>query len=302
MAAPSGSGVDIAASAEPGCRDVSATAETKIACAAPCLGDSMQAVAVEPRIVNGSRRGRLSLRFHEISESRHRILNPYDHDKLMLLGEVCRLQPGQRILDLACGKGELLSQWSARWGVTGVGVDISEVFTPLAQARTEELDVADRVEIVRANASDYQPKPAAYDIVACVGATWIGNGVAGTIDLLRPALKPGGLILIGEPYWNRLPDRYPDWAPEGEFDTLGGLLKTFESAGCELIELVMANQDTWDRYVASQWWTMSDWLRDNGDDPDADTFRQMLADARRSHLDSARRDLGWGIFVLRESV
>jgi cyclopropane fatty-acyl-phospholipid synthase-like methyltransferase len=244
----------------------------------------------------------LSLRFHEISESRHRILNPYDEDKLMLLGEVCRLQPGQRILDLACGKAELLSQWAAKWQVTGTGVDISEVFTPLARARAEQLGVADRIDIIQANASTYQPEAHAYDIVACVGATWIGNGVSGTIDLLRPALKPGGLILIGEPFWNTMPERFPDWAPKGEFDTLGGLLTTFQAAGCELLEMVAANQDSWDRYVAQQWWVMSDWLREHSDDPDAGTFRETLDEARRSHMDSARRDLGWGIFVLRENA
>ena len=45
---------------------------------------------------------------HEIAEAGHRILNPIDIDKLMLLGEVCRLGPGQRQLDLACGKGVFL--------------------------------------------------------------------------------------------------------------------------------------------------------------------------------------------------
>lgn len=47
----------------------------------------------------------MSLRHHEIAESGHRILNPITEEKLMLLGEVCRLEEGQRLLDLACGKG-----------------------------------------------------------------------------------------------------------------------------------------------------------------------------------------------------
>ncbi|MDI5424815.1 alcohol dehydrogenase catalytic domain-containing protein, partial [Salmonella enterica subsp. enterica serovar Kentucky] len=29
-----------------------------------------------------------------------------------------------------------------------------------------------------------------YDVAACVGATWIAGGVAGTIDLLAKSLKP----------------------------------------------------------------------------------------------------------------
>lgn len=42
----------------------------------------------------------MSLRYHEIAETNHRILNPFTDEKLMTLGAVCRLQPGQRLLDL----------------------------------------------------------------------------------------------------------------------------------------------------------------------------------------------------------
>src|SRR3712207_6952862 len=41
--------------------------------------------------------------------------------------------------------------------------------------------------------------------LSCIGASWIGGGVGGTIDLMRPALKPAGLLLIGEPYWTDPP-------------------------------------------------------------------------------------------------
>ncbi|WP_232284701.1 hypothetical protein [Rhodococcus sp. R1101] len=37
-------------------------------------------------------------------------------------------------------------------------------------------------------------------LAACIGATWIGNGVAGTAELLARSLGPGGTMLIGEPY------------------------------------------------------------------------------------------------------
>jgi hypothetical protein len=38
----------------------------------------------------------MSLRFHEIAEINHRILNPFTEDQLMFLGEVCRLNPETR--------------------------------------------------------------------------------------------------------------------------------------------------------------------------------------------------------------
>jgi hypothetical protein len=34
------------------------------------------------------------------------------------------------------------------------------------------------------------------NVAACVGATWIGGGVAGTIELLTKSLHPEGIILV----------------------------------------------------------------------------------------------------------
>lgn len=63
---------------------------------------------------------KMTPRFHEISESRHPILNPFTEDKFMLVGEICDLKAGVNQLDLCCGKGKILFQWSRRyfgWGV-----------------------------------------------------------------------------------------------------------------------------------------------------------------------------------------
>ena len=62
-------------------------------------------------------------RQHPIRESSHRIINPFDDRKLALLGEVIGLQEGQTILDLACGKAELLCTWARDHGTSGTGVD-----------------------------------------------------------------------------------------------------------------------------------------------------------------------------------
>jgi SAM-dependent methyltransferase len=242
----------------------------------------------------------MTLRWHEIAESQHRILNPFTSAKLDLLGDLCRWQPGGRQLDLACGKGEMLSQWSARYGTTGVGVDISTVFLDAARKRATELGVSDKIEFVHGDAGKYQST--GFDVVSCLGATWIGNGVAGTIDLMRPALADDGLLLVGEPYWIDEPPEAAytafGWSPD-EFTSLRGTFDRFTAAGCELVEMVLADGDSWDRYVASQWRTLSDWLRANPDDPEADDIRAFLDNARTNHLEFGRRYLGWGVFVLR---
>lgn len=43
-----------------------------------------------------------------ISESAHRIHNPFTAQKYATLGQVLRMAPGTRILDLGSGSGEML--------------------------------------------------------------------------------------------------------------------------------------------------------------------------------------------------
>ncbi len=101
----------------------------------------------------------MSLRFYEIAEREHQILNPFTHEKLMLLGEICRLEPEMHQLDLACGKGEMLCRWADRFGILGTGVDISQVFISAAKNRAKELGVATKVEFVLGDAANFQADP-----------------------------------------------------------------------------------------------------------------------------------------------
>lgn len=244
----------------------------------------------------------MSLRHHEIAEAGHRILNPFTAEKLALLGEVCRLRPGLRQLDLCCGKGEMLCQWSGAYGLDGTGVDISEVFLSAARARATELGVADSVRFVHADAATFAAEPAAYDIVSCIGATWIGDGLVGTIELMRRAVRPEGLLLVGEPYWISDPpaEAYPALGIGPDDSTsLAGTLDRIEGTGGSLVEMVLADQDSWDRYVAAQWWTVTGWLATHPDDPETHEMREFLDRARRSHLAFGRQYLGWGVFVVR---
>ncbi len=245
-----------------------------------------------------------ALELHEIAEADHRILDPLTDAHLLELAAVARVGAGTRVLDLACGKGEMLCRWAQELGSSGLGVDISPVFAAAARKRAVELGVADRVAIEQADASSYRAEPGGFDIAACVGATWIGGGVAGTIELLRPAVGPDGLLLVGEPFWREEPPAEAR-AAYGEpdlFADLPGLLDRFEDAGADLVEMVLADEHSWDRYAAAQWWALRRWLDDHPDDPAVAQVREFRDEARRAHLTHQRRYLGWGVFVLRPNA
>src|SRR5512145_2221276 len=143
-------------------------------------------------------------RIFNIAESAHRIHNPITPEKLATLGAALRLESGARVLDLGSGSGEMLCTWARDHGVIGTGIDMSQLFTEQAKIRAEELGVADQVTFIHGDAAGYVSDEKV-GVAVCLGATWIGGGVAGTIELLAQSLCPGGILLIGEPYWRQLP-------------------------------------------------------------------------------------------------
>jgi len=237
-----------------------------------------------------------------IREHSHRILDPFTSQQLATLGRAIRLGAGTTILDLCCGKGEMLCTWARDHGVTGTGVDISTVFLGAARDRAAELGVGEQVTFVHADASTY-PAQEPVDVAACVGATWIGGGVAGTVELLARSVRPGGLILIGEPFWRSEPPGQEaieachamSWE---SFRTLPGLVGHFGELGYDLVEMVLANEDSWDRYRAAQWLNIRTFLDANPQDELAPELRAELTKAPLDYARYGRQLLGWGVFAL----
>jgi len=241
-------------------------------------------------------------RIFNITESAHRIHNPITPEKLATLGAALRLESGARVLDLGSGSGEMLCTWARDHGVIGTGIDMSQLFTEQAKLRAEELCVADQVKFIHSDAAGYVSDEKV-DVAACVGATWIGGGVAGTIELLARSLRTGGIILIGEPYWRQMPPTEEiakgcDGVSISDFLTLPELLASFGRLGYDVVEMVLADQDGWDRYEAAKWLTMRRWLEANPDDELAKEVRALLTSEPVRYAAYTREYLGWGMFAL----
>ncbi|WP_054702868.1 SAM-dependent methyltransferase, partial [Desulfosarcina cetonica] len=177
-----------------------------------------------------------------------------------------------------------------------------QLFSEQARRRAEELGVADQVTFIHDDAAGYVSDEKV-DVAACVGATWIAGGVAGTIALLEQSLRTGGIILIGEPYWRQLPPT--EAIAKGclanaiaDFLLLPEFIASFGRLGYDVVEMVLADQDGWDRYEAAKWLTMRRWLEANPGDELAKDVRAQLTTEPERYATYTREYLGWGVFAL----
>ncbi len=135
-------------------------------------------------------------------------------------------------------------------------------------------------------------------VAACVGATWIGGGVAGTVELLSKSLLPGGVILIGERMTAAGDGRRGRGAASiSDFLHATALLGHLAS-WIDVVEMVLADQDSWDRYEAAKWLTMRRWLDSNPEDDFAKVVRAQLTSEPERYAAYTREYLGWGVFAL----
>jgi cyclopropane-fatty-acyl-phospholipid synthase len=184
---------------------------------------------------------------------------------------VCRklgLRPGLRLLDIGCGWGGMVRHAAREYGVSAIGVTLSQRQAAWARAAIEREGLAGRAEV---RYSDYRDvAEAGFDAVSSIGLTeHIGvRNYPAYFEFIRSRLRPGGRVLnhsITRPVNNTRPetgafiDRYV--FPDGELAGSGRIITEMQDAGLE----VRHEENIREHYAL----TLKGWcanLRDNWDE------------------------------------
>jgi SAM-dependent methyltransferase len=236
--------------------------------------------------------------FHAVVEAQHEISNPTSRDKILLLGERLGLGADSRVLDLASGQAGPAIVLAGAFGCHLTCVESDDAFHAEAVRRVRVAGLDHRITLVHGDAAASSVEPGTMDAVLCLGASFIWDGLTGTLDALLPVAREGGTVAIGEPYWRTWP--LPDVVDVGwrdEFEPLPGVIARFTDAGLAPVTLIDASVDDWDRYETLQWRTGEAWLAAHPDDADAPEIRATLDESRDRYVRWQRELLGWVIVV-----
>ena len=242
-------------------------------------------------------------KFYAITHHDHVVCNPLSLAKVDEIVGLLDLPAGGRILDIGCGKGEALIRIVERCGVSAVGVDLSPHFVRELRERVASRIPGADAELLEMDGADYAGEPASFDLAMCLGASWTFGGHAGTLRALAAWTRPGGLVLVGEPFWRREPDpAYLAWSgmKREQFGTHAENIEAGLRLGLTPVYALAGDEDDFDRYEALQWRAADRYARAHPDDPDLSELLDRVARGRHEYVTWGRETLAWSLYLFRK--
>jgi len=243
-------------------------------------------------------------KFFDITHREHVYCNPMKVDKFDELIALLRLDPGDRVLDVATGKAEFIVRLAERYGISGVGVDLSPYCVADAREKHRQRIPDAPLRFLEMDGADFEPRRSErFSLVACIGASWIYGGHRGTLTALNEMAAPGSWVVVGEPYWRQQPPAAYREAI-GEDGSVYGThyenVRVGQELGLELVYTLVSDRDDWDQYEGLQWYAAEAWASKHPDDPDVEDVLERVQHDKEAYLRWGRETLGWAIYVFKK--
>jgi SAM-dependent methyltransferase len=243
------------------------------------------------------------LRFTTIAHRDHVFLSPLSGPKVDQVLSMLELRHGARVLDVGCGKGEMLVRLAGRRSARGVGVDVNPAFLADARTRAESRVPQAGLAFHEQPACDYPAEPGSFDAALCVGSTEAYGGYRDALRTLASLVRPHGRVLFGERFWRRHP--HPDYLAAlglGLDDLLDHPrnVRAGEEAGLVPICTAVSTEDEWDRYEGLYSRAVEEHAAGNPEDPEAEAMWRCIRRHREAYKHWGRDTLGFGLYVFQK--
>jgi len=219
------------------------------------------------------------------------ILNPLLPDSVRRLGRAMDLKPGQRILDLACGKAGVSLPLVLMYKVELTGVDIIPEFIRQAWSRAEASGLYPLCDFIHGDAAQFVARAGStWDAVLMLGASFVWEGLEGALETLPKLVSAGGYLAVGEPYYKPEAKKLPEMAFLSKEETTALVEKTGR-----IVEIMDDGDEGWQSYAEPESKARERLKKENPDNTELHQFLDDIAE----HLAWEAENLGWAVWVLK---
>jgi SAM-dependent methyltransferase len=235
---------------------------------------------------------------YNISEDYMELINPLTPEKIITVGKFLELKKGSKVIDFGCGFAEVLVLWAEAFGISGIGIDIRKHACERATKKISDRGLSDSIEIVCGKGDEYSFEKGAFDVAACIGASFIWGGYKSTIHGMKDAIHTKGKLVIGEPYWLKEPIP-PEFVKKNQtVHREHELLQITQEEGFDFEYMVRSSHDDWDGYEASNWFSLARWLEENPNHPEKKEVINWLHEMQDEYLRYGREYCGFAVYIL----
>jgi ubiquinone/menaquinone biosynthesis C-methylase UbiE len=239
-------------------------------------------------------------KYDSITHAEHEVLCPISRHKLDMVIELLGLRPDAKVLDLAAGKGELFVRILERYGCSGDAIEPSPLFQAFMRAETASRLTPGKVNLIEAEAYEFEVEPESYDLILCLGSRPYGD-LRETLAKAWAMVHTGGQLLLGEWHWT-------DDDPSPEYMDFLGVGQDSYCTHDQVVALgvkehftpmyaTTATRDEIDHYEGLATLAAERWLRGNPGDPHAGAVRERSRKWRDAFLRWGRFELGYGLYL-----
>lgn len=160
-------------------------------------------------------------------------------ERLRKVFDLCPIEPGQWILDIGCGRGELVLH-SALRGALAVGIDYAENAMAIAREvrAAQRPEIKERMFFQQADASQFPFRPNSFEVavMADVVEHLSPSKLTDCLEQVFSLLKPGGILVI-----HTAPNR---WYAECSYPVVRVVKRVFTG-----VQLPKQPRDHWERVM-----------------------------------------------------
>lgn len=240
-----------------------------------------------------------TLNFSQLGHTYLSYANPFSEAAIDSAIAICKRHKPSKALDIGAGNCYLLKKFVKEIGCSGTAVELPGIFN------VEDLKLPSEISFVAKNASEFVSiqENNCFDLAICIGASHALGGYEKTLSSLSRVLRTGGLLVMGEGYWLKKPDK--------EYLEILGAQEDELRSHCEnlLIAEKMSLLPVWSRTASTEEWDHYEWNYSTGIEdfflkhpfhPQRQEFLDRISKWRHGYWKWGRGTLGFGFYVLRK--